>query len=163
MTLEASASFRPGLPDLTRQSSNSARLTVESPSLESMKRVSTWLKTARFSSVVLARIALSSSVSSASDQRDAVIRVDQRAAGKKLKNLLSQLIMAFLNDSLAPFHRVADPRSTHPQSLRQCPERFPRLPHSPIAQKAPGLYLLLLTSLRENLFLFRTTDGHVLG
>jgi hypothetical protein len=26
--------------------------------------------------------------------------------------------MVFLNGSLAPFHRVADPRSTYPQSLR---------------------------------------------
>jgi hypothetical protein len=43
------------------------------------------------------------------------------------------------------------------------PERYPRLSHSPIAQKAPGHYLLLLTSLRENLFLFRSTDGHILG
>ncbi|MBI5579656.1 MAG: hypothetical protein HY895_10930 [Deltaproteobacteria bacterium] len=77
-----------------------------------------------------------------------------RDAGIKITNLLNQLIMAFLNDRLAPFHRVADPRSTYPQSLRQCPERYPRLPDSPIAQKAPGLYLLLLTSLRENLFLF---------
>ena len=39
--------------------------------------------------------------------------------------------MAFLNDRLAPFHRVADPRSTYPQSLRQCPERYPRLPSVP--------------------------------
>jgi len=79
-------------------------------------------------------------------------------AGKKIIYLHNQYIMAFLNDSLAPFHRVADPRSTHPQSLRQCPERYPRLPDSPIAQKAPGPYLLLLTSLRENLFLFHSTD-----
>ena len=54
--------------------------------------------------------------------------------------------MTFLNDRLASFHRVADPRGTYPQSLRQCPERYPRLPHSPIAQKASGLYFLLLMS-----------------
>jgi hypothetical protein len=53
--------------------------------------------------------------------------------------------MAFLNDSLATFHRVA--QAHQPQSLRQCPERYPRLPDSLITQKAPGLYRLRLTSL----------------
>ena len=40
------------------------------------------------------------------------------AAVKKIKKLLHQLIMGFLNGRLAPSHRVADPRSTYPQSLR---------------------------------------------
>ena len=53
--------------------------------------------------------------------------------------------MAFLNDSLATFHRVA--QAHQPQSLRQCPERYPRLPECLITQKAPGLYRLRLTSL----------------
>ena len=33
-------------------------------------------------------------------------------------NAIEGILFAFLDDSLAPFHRVADPRSAHPQSLR---------------------------------------------
>ena len=70
-----------------------------------------------------------------------------RDARKKVSNSLDQLKLILPDDSLSPFNRVPYSRRTDPQSLRQGPERYPRLFHSPITEKALCLHFVLLTSL----------------